>query len=272
MPNLGLNPTHGAETWAQFVLDRLSTASVLLASGARRINITGRKAHIPRILSDGDVQWVAELTEIPSSAPTGDELVLEPKALKNVVSLSNESLADSPVSELDTVGDALTRAVATALDAKAFSADAATATAPAGIRSLALPAQTGGVSLDNLIRATGTIAASGGVADVVYIAPADLTDLRLVKDADGRPLLQPDLQQGGAELVAGARIWPTPALPAGTALVAQADQLVVGLRQDAQVDFSAHSRFSADAVQARVVARADFGVNDPDGVVVVTTP
>ncbi len=270
--NLGLNATHGAEAWAQFVLNSLSNASVLLASGARRIDITGRKAHIPRVLSDGNVAWTAELAEIPSSAPTGDELVLEPKALKNVVTLSNEAIADAPVDELDTVGEALTRAVATALDVKAFSADATTATAPAGLRSYALPSQAGGVTLDNIIRAVGAIAGAGGVADSVYINPSDLTSLRLAKDADGRPLLQPDLQQPGAEIVAGARIWPTPALPVGTALVAEAAEIVLGVRRDATVDFSAHSRFSADAVQARVVARVDFGINDVNGLVVVTTP
>lgn len=245
---------------------------MLLRSGARRINVVGRKAHIPRVLSDGTVSWVAELAEIPSSAPTGDELVLEPKKLANVVSLSNESINDAPVDELDTVGNALTRAIATALDARAFSAAAATATEPAGLRSQALPAQAGGVTIDNIIRAVGTIAAGGGIATAVYINPGDLTALRLLKDAQGRPLLQPDLQAGGAEMIAGALIFPVPSLPAGIALVAQADQIAVGIRKDATVDFSAHSRFSADAVQARVVARADFGVNDINGLVAVTTP
>ena len=272
MPNVGLNATWGREEWATYVLAHLAAESVLLRSGARRITVRGRSAHVPRVLSDGTVSWVAELAEIPSSAPVGDELVLEPKKIANVVTLSNESIVDAPVDELNAVGDALTRAIATGIDARAFSASAATATEPSGIRSLALPAQAGGVTIDNIIRAVGTIAASGGVATAVYINPSDLTTLRLAKDTQGRPLLQPDLQAGGAEVIAGARIWPTAALPAGTAIVAQADQIVVGIRQDAEVAFSADARFTADAVAARVVARVDFDVNDIDGLVSVVTP
>lgn len=75
---------------------------------------------------------------------------------------------------------------------------------------------------------------------------------------------------GGAERLAGAILYATPGIAAGTALVADASQIVVGIRKDASVDFSAHQRLSADAVVARVVARADWGVNDPAGLVKVT--
>jgi len=130
------------------------------------------------------------------------------------------------------------------------------------------------VTIDNIIRAIGTIVASGGVANAVYVNPADLTTLRLVKESTGsnKPVLQPDLQAGGAERIGGAVLFLTPGLAEGTALVAQSDQIVVGVRKDATVDFSAHQKFSADAVVARVVARADWGVNDVNGLVQITTP
>jgi HK97 family phage major capsid protein len=272
MPSPGLTSTWGLQDWADYVLEHLSAESVLLRSGARRVNVIGRVAHLPRVLSDGAVAWVEELAEIPSSAPNADELVLTPKKLANVVTVSNEAAGDSTVGVLDNVGAAMTRAVALALDATALASTAATAARPAGIRSLALPAQTGGVTIDNIIRAIGAIAASGGIANAVYIAPADLTTLRLAKDTDGRPLLQPDLQAGGAERIAGATLHPTAALTAGTAVVADAAQVVVGVRADATVDFSTDAKFTSDAVVARVVARVDFGVNDIAGLVVVTTP
>ena len=273
MPNLGLNAAHGAHSWADFVLERLGLESIILRSGARRINVTGAVAHVPRVLTNGTASWTAELTEITSSAPTGDELVLAPKKLANVVSLSNESVGDSPADELDVVGNALTRAIATEMDSRAFSSAAATAVAPAGLLSLTLPTQTGGAgSIDSYIRAVGTIQAAGGNPNAIYVNPADLTTLRLVKEATGsaKPVLQPDLQERGAERIAGAILYPTPGIAAGTALVADASQIVVGVRKDATVDFSAHQRFSADAVVARVVARADWAVNDVNGLVKVT--
>ena len=231
--------------------------------------MTGRIAHIPRILTDGTATWTAEGAEIASDAPTGDQLVLTPKKLANVVSLSRESIEDAPVNELDAVGTALTRSVAAAIDARAFSAAAATALEPAGLRSYAIPAQTGGVNIDNVIRAAGTVGTYGAIAGAVFINPADLTTLRLVKDTAGRPLLQPDLQAGGAERIAGATLYPTANLPAGTALVGDDAQVVVGVRRDIEVAFSADAKFTADSVAARVTARADFGINDIRGLVAI---
>jgi hypothetical protein len=45
-------------------------------------------------------------------------------------------------------------------------------------------------------------------------------------------------------------------------LVAQADQIVVGVRQDASVSFSPDAGFTSDSTLARVVARADWAWND----------
>src|SRR3954463_14164828 len=100
---LGVNATWGREDWAAFVLDHLGTQSVLLRAGARLIPVRGRVAHIPRVLSDGTATGVAEGEEIDSSPPDGDTLDLTPKKVANVVSLSNESIEDAPVSELDAV-------------------------------------------------------------------------------------------------------------------------------------------------------------------------
>jgi HK97 family phage major capsid protein len=271
MPNLGLNTTWGAEEWAAYVVDHLGAQSVLLRAGARLVPVRGRVAHIPKVLTDGTADWVAEGTEIPSSAPTGDTLDLVPKKLANVVSLSNESIEDAPVNELDAVGNALTRSVATAIDAKAFTADAATAIAPAGLLGLGLTPAVGPVSIDNIITAVGTVEDVGAVASAVFINPLDLTDLRLVKEIAGsnRPVLQPDLQAGGAERIAGATLWPTPTLPRGSAVIGDASQIVVGVRRDIDVQFSAHAKFTADSVVARVTARADWGVNDERGLVLL---
>lgn len=263
MPALGLNATLGATEWSAFILERLQTESALLRAGARYIPISGRQAVVPRLLDDGSAAWVDELEEIPSDAPEADVITLIPKKLGNVVTLSNESIADAPVSELDAVGNALARSVAVAIDARVFSAAAATSKAPAGL----LPSMTAAVapiSFDAITRAVGAVESVGGVATALFIHPTDLTELRLVKTGSGSnaPVLQPDLAAAGAEQINGARIIPTPALPAGTAVVGDARQLVIGVRQDVAVAFSPHARFSADAVVARVTARAAWAVND----------
>ena len=274
MPALGVNASWGAREWAAYVLDHLSTQSVLLRAGARVVPVTGRVAHIPRVLTDGTATWTAEGAEIASSAPTGDTLDLSPKALKNVVSLSAESVEDSPVGELDAVGLALTRSIATAIDVKAFSADAATALAPAGLRSTAtaLPTAISAITIDALIMAVGAVEAVGAVANAIFLNPTDLTALRLVKTAptgSNMPVLQPDLQAAGAERIAGAILWSTPGLPAGVALVGDAAQVVVGIRRDIEVAFSSDALFTSDSVAARVTSRLDWGVNDGRGLVLI---
>lgn len=271
MAVLGVNATWGREDWANYVLEHLTTASVLLRAGARLVPVRGRIAHIPRTLTDGTATWTAEGAEIASNAPTGDQLVLTPKKLANVVSLSRESIEDAPVSELDAIGNALARSVAQAIDARGFGALAATATEPAGLRNYAIPAQTGGVNIDNVIRAVGTVESFGAIANAIFVNPTDLTTLRLVKESTGsnKPVLQPDLQAGGAERIAGAIVYPTPNLPAGTAIVGDAGQIVVGVRRDIEVAFSADAKFTSDSVAARVTARADWGWNDIRGAVAI---
>ena len=271
MPALGLNSTWGADEWAAYVLERLSTQSSLLRAGARLIPVVGRTASIPRVLTDGQATWTAEGAEITSNAPTGDVIQLVPKKLGNVVTLTSESLEDAPVSELDAVGDALTRSVATAIDARAFSNTAASATAPAGLLTYGLQALAGAVTIDNIIRAIGVVEEVGGTANAAFVNPGDLTDLRLVKDAAGsnRPVLEPDLQTAGAVSIGGARLFSTPALPAGTAIVGDAAQIVVGVRRDIRVEFSGDAKFTADSVAAKVTARVDWEPNDVRGLVVV---
>jgi hypothetical protein len=70
-------------------------------------------------------------------------------------------------------------------------------------------------------------------------------------------------------MIAGANLHVVP-LAAGFAIIAEAAQILVGLRQDASVEFSRHSQFGSDATSARVLVRVDFGVNDLEGFSVIT--
>ena len=69
----------------------------------------------------------------------------------------------------------------------------------------------------------------------------------------------------GAEAIGGARLYPTPAITAGAALIVEAAQIVLGVRQDASVDFSPDAGFTSDSTLARVVARVDWGWGDTAG-------
>jgi HK97 family phage major capsid protein len=96
----------------------------------------------------------------------------------------------------------------------------------------------------------------------------DYAKLDAENDADGRGLLEPDPTRPGATTIAGANLHVVP-LATGWSIIAEPGQILVGLRQDAEVEFSRHAGFGTDSTTARVVLRADFGVNDPDGFSVI---
>jgi len=261
MPALGLTAAHGQTDYSTVLLEALSLESAVLRSGATRIIVDGRNAQVPRVLVNPDADWVAEGAELPSDAGDGGQIELLPKKIGNVVAMSRESIADAPIDELDAVGRSMVRGLASKLDAKFFSVDAATATAPAGIRSLTLPGADGTVDIAGIITAIGAVAAEGGIADTVFLNTADVTALRLAAVTGGYAISDPTAP--GIERVGGAQLVPTNGLAAGTAIVCQASFLIVGVRRDIAVDFSNDAMFTADSVAARVTARLDWDVSDP---------
>ena len=119
------------------------------------------------------------------------------------------------------------------------------------------------------MRAAGQVSAAGGKPDVVIVHPADYVELQLATGADDRPLITGDAAQGAPPVIAGLRIYSTPGLDEGEALVAQADQIVVAVRRDASVQFSSDVAFDRDGTAARVIARIDAGVGDANGLCVI---
>jgi HK97 family phage major capsid protein len=223
---------------------------------------------VPRLSDSGDAAWYAELEEIGAGDPAGDDLVLTPFKCAALTTLSNEVVADSNPSVLDTVGTAMTRAVALEADKALFVGGGGGTIGPDGFmnHSSALQTVGGSITYANVVTAGGSISAYGGKPDTLYVNPADYTTLQLATAGDDRPLIQPDASQRGAATVAGFRVFPTPALGAGTAVVAQASQIVVAVRSDASVTFSTDAQFEKDATVARVIARIDGGLADANGV------
>jgi HK97 family phage major capsid protein len=266
LPPGGLGSAITPEQWASYVLEHLSAQSVVLASGATRIVTAQRQVHVPRVLSDGAASWYGELEEIDENGPTGDELVLTPKKVAELVKLSSEVVDDSSPSVLDTVGTAMTRAVA-------LTADRAILTGTGGKQPLGVYGQAGqhvvaaAVSIDSLIDAAGLVADVGGQARVAYVHPADHTALMKEKDQNGRPLLTPDYSGGPSSTIYGLALGATKGVAQGTALVAAPEQIIVAVRQDPSVAVSTDALFTADGAVARVIARIDCGVNDPNGLV-----
>jgi HK97 family phage major capsid protein len=175
---------------------------------------------------------------------------------------------DANANVLDSVGTKMVRSVALAADRAMFNGTGGKQ--PNGLLNItpALPSFAGAPDYAGIVSGAGLVRAAGGTPNALYINPSDLTALQLAADANDRPLVS-DPATGMGASVAGLTIWPTPATPAGTALVADATQIVIAVREDASVAVSDQFAFNADGTVVRVVARLDVGVNDPDGLAVV---
>jgi HK97 family phage major capsid protein len=253
------------EQWADYVLTHISEASVVISSGATTVRTSNRTIHIPRVLTDGGVGWYGELDPIGPGDPTGDELKLEPHKCAALTTMSNESVNDSTPSAIDAVGTAMLRSVGLAVDTAYLVGTGPSNDQPQGVMTLALPVHNGAVDYAGIVTAAGIVRGVGGRPNALYLNPADLTALQLAVDGNNRPLIQPDPAQGMSESIAGLVVWATPAITAGEALVAEAGQIVVCLRSDAQVAVSDQAQFESDASLVRVIARTDVGVNDVNG-------
>ncbi len=267
MPMPTVTATWGRESWSAVLLEPLYQQSALLSAPVTRVVTDGRVVHIPRVLVDPVADWTAELAELPTDAGSGDTLQLVPKKVGDVIVVSNESIEDSSVGQLNAVGRMLVRGVSKKLDATFFDAAASTALRPAGIRNGTLPGGTGAVDVEGLIGAVGAVAAAGGTADTIFVSAADLTALRQSVVAGGYAISDPTAP--GVERIAGAQLVTAP-LPAGTAIVAQADVLVVAVARDIAVEFSSDAGFGVDGTACRITARFDWAVGDPAGVYVLT--
>ena len=269
-PAGGLGSAVTPEEWASYVLQHLSAASVLLASGATEVRTSAKMLHIPRVTGDTAVGWYAELDPITEADVPGDELVLTPRKVATLVRLSNESVNDSSPQVLDVAGSNMVRSVAKEADRAMFVGTGAANDQPTGILTLpGLPNVDEAVAYAGIVKAAGLVSAAGGTPNVLYVNPTDYVALQLVTGSDDRPLISGDPTAGAPPVIGGLAVWQTPAVPVGTALVAAADQIVIAVREDASVAISEHAAFGQDGTLARVIARVDVGVNDIDGLATV---
>ena len=194
--------------------------------------------------------------------------MLTPKKCAALTRLSSEVVDDSDPSVLDTVGTAMTRAVALKADRAILGGTGGKQ--PLGVFSQAGQHVIGAVTIDSLIDAAGLISDVGGQGRVAYVNPADFTALQKEKDLQERPLLTPDFSGGPSSTVYGLALWSTKGVAQATALVADPAQIVVAVRQDPTVAVSTDALFTADGAVCRVICRIDCGVNDPSGLVSIS--
>ena len=106
-----------------------------------------------------------------------------PKKVAELVRLSNEVVADSSPSVLDTVGTAMVRAVALTADRAILAGSGRKG--PQGVYAQAgQHVVSATITIDSLIEAAGLIGGVGGTARAAFVNPADHTGLMREKDSN----------------------------------------------------------------------------------------
>jgi HK97 family phage major capsid protein len=263
----GLGRAISGEQWESYILERLGFESVMLRSGVRRVMTTNPIVHVPRFESDSDATWVGELEEIPAAEPEGGDLVLRPRKVGNSATLSAEVVADSSPASINSIGDALLQAVALAIDGGILVGGGGKA--PEGIIPKVEQIVPGAIDYDHTVDAIGLVGEHGGSPDAMFVNPSGWVELLKLKDGNDRPLIAPDVTEQAAGRFVGLRVFISPSVPTGTALVAVTQQIVCAVRSDPQITFSSDVKFLLDAVVAKVTARCDAALNDARGLALI---
>ena len=154
----------------------VSAAAELIERGLK-LNIDGiAEFRVPgRVVNAaGAGQWVAEGAPAPARQLVfSNTAVLQPRKLSVLIVFTFEQVTSSNIEEI--TKQTLEEAVGFALDQKMFSADAASASAPAGLFASVTPitAATGGgttAMMTDLSKLLGALAASGGGKSAVVVA------------------------------------------------------------------------------------------------------
>jgi HK97 family phage major capsid protein len=280
---------------ASFFFDRLAAMSVVLRSGIVRIPTIAKQLEVPRIVSDANVAWTDEGTEITPSDPGSDTVTAIPRALKALVYASNELIADSNPQAQNVLATNLARATALKLDL-GFLEGSGTSPEITGLKNQsgiqAIDHGTAALTdLDPFADALGLLGEADaiGMDDdqegdlsgyAIVMHPRNWRALTKIKETDtsNKPVIVEGAgspTSGVQRSIYGVRVWLTSQLSTdeGTGTdensiyVYDKTQVVAVIRQDATVETDRSAAFSSDRTAVRVVMRADLVLPNPAAVV-----
>ena len=273
--------------FADFFFDRLAAQAVGLQI-ARVVRTDRRELNVPRLTADAGAKWANEGDDLTTTDPASDTVTATPRKLAALVTVSNEVRDDSEPAILQMLGESIARSIALTLDRGIFEGSG---TAPE-IRGLKNTSGIGSVSmgangatptnLDPFAQALELLdTANAGPRRFMVMHPRTWGTLARIKETTGsaKPVLVSEAGPTGAItrslydipvlLTSQLSITETQgtATNSSSAYVVDADQLVLVIRNDLQIETDASVSFRTDQSVVRGIARADFVVANPAGVV-----
>lgn len=242
------------------------------ATTATVVTTTSSEFRVPKVTESPSASWVREGEEIGVSGAKFDELVIRPAKIAGLTVISNELADDSSPEAAEQVGQRLALDIAAKLD-HAYLSTVTGAEADIAARGLehqaATVLPTAADFADGLDIFTDAVfeAETHGANITHWLAnPADARTLTKLKESDGsnRQLLQPDPTQPGQRVIDGKILLTHNSVTAGRIWGVDQSQILLVIRQDADVTTSDAAYFSKDSLAVRAVMRVGLGfVNEP---------
>lgn len=255
------------------LVEPLEAASVVLAAGPTIFN-SAEPLRIPTLTDFPDAGWVGENEEIPSDGEaTFGEIALMPtdrKSIKRIVRVSNELIRQAKQGVSTILQTKLVSTVADALDDALLAGDGADHSVTGilhqpGVTTAAMST----TDTDPFLDALALAASKEVVPNRFILNGTDFYNLRKLKDANGRYILQGGPAEGAPYTLFEVPVTATNKLPAGKGILADMSQIAVVRDIDPTVTLLNERYAEFDQVGIRVTTRYDLGLLRPEGVILL---
>lgn len=262
-----------AEQVSSMLVTPLEAASVVLGAGTTIIN-SSSPVRVPTIGTYSPTGWVGENELIPEGDATFGEISLMPtdrKSIKTIVRVSNELIRSSSIGVSAALQTRMVNDVREALDTALLTGDGEDNTVTGLVNQAGvLTGAYDPTNLDSVLDGVALMAAQEVTPTALLVNSGDYITMRKIKDADGRPLIQPDLTATAQYQLHGVRVVATNKLPTGTAVLADMSKVIVVRDIDPTIDVLTERYAEYDQTAIRVRTRYDLGLSHPQGVAVLT--
>lgn len=233
---------------SEVIMQKTQESSAIM-SLAKRINLTGKGASIPVIVSDPVASWVAETDKKPVSNPELTTKIMTPYKLAVIVPFSDEFARDA-----EALYDEIVRRVPLALaekfDKTVFTGSGAPVANFDTFASATAQSLSSG-AYDALVGAVTDVADAGYALNGWVLSPQAKGELLLAKDSDQRPIFLNNVSEDAFPTILGERVHISRAAYAqGTPdLVGVAgdwSQALYGTVEGVKIDYSKEASLTID--------------------------
>lgn len=258
---------------SSMLIQPLEDTSIFLSAGPQMFQ-SSEPLRIPRLVSSGEVDYVAEGQKIPDTYTADfDEVVMLPTdrpSFKTITRVTRELIRSAQLGVSQVLQSRIVKDQANALD-NAFLTGDGSKNGITGLFNLegATTVDEAIDSPDGFLRGLAAAAANDVSPTHIFINSADFFKLIEVKDNSGRYIVEPDVSRMAGYKLFGLPVVSSKRVPEGKAAIVDMKELAVVRDVNADVTILNEKYADTDEIGIRVVSRWDMAPLHDEGVVIL---